>query len=71
MESIKERIEHYWSHRAEAFLELRLREFEDEKHDLWLAELRSICPKGGLCGSWTWARARAFSPFSWLRRATI
>ena len=46
MESIKERIEHYWSHRAESFMELRLREFEDEKHDLWLAELRKYLPEG-------------------------
>ena len=46
MEPIKERIEHYWSHRAEAFQELRLKEFEDEKHLRWLAEFRKYLPEG-------------------------
>ena len=46
MEPIKERIEHYWSHRAEAWRELRLKEFEDDKHERWLAELRKYLPQG-------------------------
>jgi ubiquinone/menaquinone biosynthesis C-methylase UbiE len=45
MEPIKERIEHYWSHRAEAWRELRLKEFEDDKHERWLAELRKYLPQ--------------------------
>ena len=44
MEPIKERIEHYWSHRADAFRELRLREFDDDKHLRWLAEFRRYLP---------------------------
>ena len=46
MEPVKERIEHYWSHRAESFQELRLKEFEDEKHLRWLAEFRRYLPEG-------------------------
>ena len=44
MEAIKHRITHYWSHRAEAFQAQRIREFEDEKHERWLAEFRRYIP---------------------------
>ena len=39
MEVIKQRITRYWSRRADAFQTQRLREFENEKHARWLAEL--------------------------------
>ena len=46
MEPIKHRITHYWSHRAEGFEAQRLREFESEKKDRWLAEFRKYLPQG-------------------------
>lgn len=46
MEPIKHRIAHYWSHRAEAFQTQRIREFEDEKHERWLAEFNRYIPHG-------------------------
>lgn len=46
MDAIKERITHYWTHRAESFQELRLREFEDDKHRRWLAEFQKYLPRG-------------------------
>ena len=46
MERIKHRVTHYWSHRAEGFEAQRLREFESEKKDRWLAEFRKYLPQG-------------------------
>ena len=46
MELIKHRVTHYWSHRAEGFEQQRLREFESEKKDRWLAEFRKYLPEG-------------------------
>lgn len=46
MEQIKHRVAHYWSHRAEDFETQRLREFESEKKDRWLAEFRRYLPQG-------------------------
>ena len=44
MEPIKQRITHYWAHRAEAFQTQRIREFEDEKHVRWLEEFNHYIP---------------------------
>ncbi len=49
MEPIKSRIEHYWSHRAEAFQGQRIREFEDEKRRLWLEEIYRYIPPDRYC----------------------
>lgn len=38
MDDVKKRITNYWSKRAEKFAEQRIREFESEKHELWLKE---------------------------------
>lgn len=46
MERIKHRVTHYWSHRAEAFETQRLREFNSEKRERWLAEFRRYLPQG-------------------------
>lgn len=46
MELIKHRVAHYWSHRADSFEQQRLREFDSEKRDRWLAELRRYLPQG-------------------------
>ena len=46
MELIKHRVTHYWSHRAEAFETQRIREFESEKRERWLAEFRKYIPQG-------------------------
>ena len=46
MERIKHRVTHYWSHRAEGFETQRLREYESEKKDRWLAELAKYLPQG-------------------------
>jgi SAM-dependent methyltransferase len=46
MEPIKHRVTHYWSHRAESFETQRLREFESEKKERWLAEFRKYLPQG-------------------------
>ena len=45
MERIKHRVAHYWSHRAEGFEQQRLREFESEKKERWLAEFRKYLPR--------------------------
>ena len=45
MERIKHRVAHYWSHRAEGFEQQRLREYESEKKDRWLAEFQKYLPK--------------------------
>ncbi len=46
MDQIKERVTQYWSLRAEAFEKQRLREFNSEKKDRWLAEFRKYLPEG-------------------------
>ena len=46
MELIKHRVAHYWSHRADSFEQQRLREFDSEKRDRWLAELCRYLPRG-------------------------
>ena len=46
MERIKHRVTHYWSHRAENFEQQRLREYESEKKERWLAEFQKYLPKG-------------------------
>ena len=46
MERIKHRITHYWSHRAESFADQRIREFESEKRERWLAEFKKYLPQG-------------------------
>ena len=46
MERIKHRVVHYWSHRAESFETQRLREFDSEKKERWLAELHRYLPVG-------------------------
>ena len=46
MELIKHRVAHYWSHRADSFEQQRLREFDSEKRDRWLAELCRYLPQG-------------------------
>ena len=46
MELIKHRVTHYWSHRAEAFETQRLREYDSEKRDRWLAEFHRYMPQG-------------------------
>ena len=46
MELIKHRVTHYWSHRAEAFETQRLREYDSEKRERWLAEFRKYIPQG-------------------------
>mgnify|MGYP003363185330 CR=1 FL=1 len=44
MEDIKKRIAAYWSLRAEAFEEQRLREFNSAKRNLWLEEMSRYLP---------------------------
>lgn len=46
MELIKHRVAHYWSHRAEGFETQRLREYESEKRERWLAEFQKYLPQG-------------------------
>ena len=46
MELIKHRVAHYWSHRAEAFETQRLREYDSEKRERWLAEFCRYLPQG-------------------------
>ena len=45
MEAIKQRITHYWSHRAEGFAEQRIRELHSEKKDRWLTEFHRYLPQ--------------------------
>ena len=44
MERIKHRVTHYWSHRAEGFEVQRLREYDSEKRERWIAEFRRYLP---------------------------
>lgn len=46
METIKHRVTHYWSHRAESFEAQRLREYDSEKRERWLAEFFRYLPQG-------------------------
>ena len=46
MELIKHRVAHYWSHRAEDFEKQRLREYDSEKRERWLAEFHRYIPQG-------------------------
>lgn len=46
METIKHRVTHYWSHRAEFFEAQRLREYDSEKRERWLAEFFRYLPQG-------------------------
>ncbi len=46
MELIKHRVAHYWSHRADAFEQQRLREYESGKRERWLEEFRRYLPQG-------------------------
>lgn len=46
MEAIKHRVAHYWAHRAEGFETQRLREYDSEKRERWLAEFHRYLPKG-------------------------
>ena len=46
METIKHRVTHYWSHRAESFEAQRLREYDSEKRARWLAEFFRYLPQG-------------------------
>lgn len=45
-EPIKERISRCWSLRAKGFETRRLREYESEKRERWLAEFRKYLPAG-------------------------
>lgn len=46
MERIKHRVTNYWSHRADAFEEQRLREYDSGKRERWLAEFDRYLPQG-------------------------
>ena len=46
MEAIKNRVSTYWSQRAEDFAQLRIRELESGKRELWLAEIEKYFPAG-------------------------
>ena len=46
MEQIKERVSYYWSQRAEGFEVQRLREYDSEKRERWLAEFHRYLPQG-------------------------
>ena len=41
---MKTRVTKYWDQRAESFSTLRLREWESEKHTLWMAEFQKHIP---------------------------
>ena len=45
MENLKEHIKSYWTRRAPSFVRQRLREFESEKRELWLAEFARHLPE--------------------------
>ncbi len=44
MEALKQRMTDYWSQRVESFSALRLKEFEGDKHILWLNEMKKYIP---------------------------
>ena len=66
MEEIKHRVVHYWSHRAEGFETQRLREYESEKKERWLAEVRRFLPDGRPLRILAVGTGTGF----WLRKAT-
>lgn len=41
---LKTEIERYWTKRAESFADLRIREFQSYKHDLWQQEIGQYLP---------------------------
>ncbi len=45
-EDIKEKVESYWTKRAEGFFNLRHDELESNKASRWLKEIKEILPKG-------------------------
>lgn len=47
MDAIKTKVRQYWDQRAEQFSSLRLREWDSEKHGLWLAEFQTYMPGDG------------------------
>lgn len=47
MEDFKRRTIDYWTERATDFSRLRMREFEDKKHEQWMQEIRQYLPKKG------------------------
>ncbi|MDE7243437.1 MAG: methyltransferase domain-containing protein [Oscillospiraceae bacterium] len=44
MDEVKTRISSYWSQRAEQFSALRVKEYESDKHMLWMAEFKKYIP---------------------------
>ena len=42
---IKDKVESYWTKRADSFFELRHDEIESEKSSKWLAEIKELLPK--------------------------
>lgn len=46
MDRIKQRITSYWTQRAEAFENQRLREYESGKREKWLTEFHKYLPQG-------------------------
>lgn len=46
MDTIKNRVSAYWSQRAEDFAQLRIRELESKKRELWLTEIEKYFPAG-------------------------
>ena len=44
METLKQRMEAYWTQRADDFSQQRLKEFEGKRHDLWMKELEKYIP---------------------------
>ena len=46
MDPLKQRITEYWSQRADAFFDLRLRELSSPMRERWLAEFRRYLPEG-------------------------
>ena len=44
MDAIKTRVTKYWNQRAEGFASQRLREWESEKHGLWMEEFEKYIP---------------------------
>lgn len=46
MEQIKEEMTRYWTQRADGFAQLRKKEFNSKKADLWMAEIQRYLPQG-------------------------
>ncbi|SDB49442.1 Methyltransferase domain-containing protein [Pseudobutyrivibrio sp. YE44] len=45
-DNIKEKVESYWTKRADSFFELRHDEIESEKAARWLGEIKKLLPEG-------------------------